>query len=181
MAHPQKGRLAREPFGPRLRWVRAASAAYGVAYLKRTIAHLRVRRYRRIPGPSTLSRMQRLFSVFPGGWPGVGLLLLRLSVAAACLQAYIRCETHSTWFLFALIPMSACLCAGALTPVAALLALALQLTAVALWVNGAYLVVITILDASALALLGPGAYSLDALRFGRRVILAESWRDRDSD
>jgi hypothetical protein len=41
------------------------------------------------------------------------------------------------------------------------------------------LVVITIIDAAALALLGPGAYSLDALRFGRRVIFAESWRDGD--
>jgi hypothetical protein len=55
------------------------------------------------------------------------------------------------------------------------------LTAAAnLRVNGTSLLVITIIDAAALALLGPGAYSLDALRFGRRVVLAESRRDRDS-
>jgi hypothetical protein len=48
-------------------------------------------------------------------------------------------------------------------------------------VNGADLVVSTIIDAAALALLGPGAYSLDARRFGRRVIFAESWRDVDCE
>lgn len=123
--------------------------------------------------------MQRLFSVFPRGWPGIGLLLLRVSVAAACLQAYARSETRNAWVLLALIPMSACLCAGALTPLVAVLALVMQLTAGAMRMNGAELVVTTIIDATALALLGPGAYSLDALRFGRRVILAESGRDRD--
>ena len=125
--------------------------------------------------------MQRLFSVFPRGWPGIGLLLLRLSVAAACLQAYARYDTHASWALLAIIPTSACLCAGALTPLAAALALAIQLTAAAMRVNGTDLVVITIIDATALAVLGPGAYSLDGLRFGRRVILAEPWSDRDAE
>ena len=93
--------------------------------------------------------MQRWFSAFPPGWPGIGPLLLRISVAAACLLAYMRCETRAAWVLATLIAMSACLCAGALT--------------------------------AALALLGSGAYSLDALRFGRRVIFAESWRDGDCE
>jgi hypothetical protein len=125
--------------------------------------------------------MQRLFSIFPRGWPGIGLLLLRISVAATCLQAYARWETHAAWLLLALVPLSACLCAGALTPLVAVLTLAMQLTAAAMRVNGADLVVSTIIDAAALALLGPGAYSLDARRFGRRVILAESWRDVDCE
>ena len=112
----------------------------------------------------------------------MGLLLLRISVAVAVLLAYIQCEKRAAWVLPALIPMSAFLCAGALTPLAAVLAVALELTAAAnVRVNGAGLIVITIIDAAALALLGPGAYSLDALRFGRRVIFAESWRDGDSE
>ena len=120
--------------------------------------------------------------MFPPGWPGIGLLLLRISVAAACLLAYIQCETRAAWVLPTVIPMSACLCAGALIPLAAVLAVALELTAArSLRVNGAGLLVITIIDAAALALLGPGAYSLDALRFGRRVILAQSWRDGGSE
>jgi hypothetical protein len=126
--------------------------------------------------------MQRLFSVFPLGWPGIGLLLLRMSVAAACLLAYIQCDTLAAWVVPTLIPTTACLCAGALTPLAAVLALALELNAAAnLRANGAGLVIITIIDAAALALLGPGGYSLDALRFGRRVIFAESSRDGDSE
>ena len=125
--------------------------------------------------------MQRLFSVFPRGWPGVGLLLLRISVAAACLQTYARHDTRASWALLASIPTSACLCAGALTPLAAALAFAMQLTAAAMRVNGTDLPIITIIDATALALLGPGAYSLDALRFGRRVILAEPWSDPDGE
>jgi hypothetical protein len=125
--------------------------------------------------------MQRLFSEFPRGWPGIGLLLLRISVAAACLQACVGCEAGTAWVLLGLIPLCASLCLGALTPLAAALAVALELTAAANCVNGASLVVITIIDAVALALLGPGAYSLDALRFGRRVILAESWRDVDCE
>ena len=142
---------------------------------------MRVCRYPLPLAPSNLFSMQRLFSLFPPGWPGIGLLALRISVAAGCLLAYIQCETRAAWVLPTLIPMSACLCAGALTPLAAVLAVALELTAAAnLRVNGAGLVVITIIDAAALALLGPGAYSLDALRFGRRVIFAESWRYGDS-
>jgi hypothetical protein len=119
--------------------------------------------------------------MFPRGWPGIALALLRLSVAAACLQT----STHragSAWVLLADIPLCASLCAGALTPLAAVLAVALQLSAAAdLLVSSAGCVVITILDAAALALLGPGAYSLDALRFGRRVISAESHRDLRSE
>jgi len=75
----------------------------------------------------------------------------------ACQQTYTGCETRADRLLFALIPMSACLCAGALTLCAAILASAMRLTAAALWVNGSHLVVITIFDASALALLGPEA------------------------
>ena len=82
--------------------------------------------------------MQRLFSAFPPGWPGIGLLLLRISVAAACLLAYMRCETRAAWVLPTLIAMSACLCAGALTPLVAALAVAVELTVAAkLRVNGA--------------------------------------------
>ena len=116
--------------------------------------------------------------MFPQGWPGVGLLLLRLSVAAGCLQACARRETPAVWLLPELVALCASLCAGAFTPLAALLAAALQLPGAAkLSVTNGGLVVVTILEAAALALLGPGAYSLDALRFGRRVILAEPRRD----
>ena len=119
--------------------------------------------------------------MFPRGWPGIGLLLLRISVAAASLQACVGREACTAWELLGVIPLCASLCLGALTPLAAVLAVALEFTAAANCINGAGLVVITIIDAVALALLGPGAYSLDALRFGRRVVLAKSWRDVDCE
>jgi putative oxidoreductase len=119
--------------------------------------------------------------MFPRGWPGLGLLLLRVSVAAAILNSCSRLESTVAWVLPALVLLSAALCVGVLTPVAAVLAVALQLRVAAnLSVTSAGLVVTAILDALALAVLGPGAYSLDAYRFGRREFLLPSRRDRDS-
>ena len=120
--------------------------------------------------------------MFPRGWPGFGLLLLRVSVAAGCLQGCAQHEAREAWVQLALVALSASLCAGVLTPLTAALAVTLQLTvAVNQCVGSTGFVAITILEATALALLGPGAYSLDALRFGRRVILAESGRDGGGD
>jgi len=116
--------------------------------------------------------MQRLFSIFPSGWPGVALLLLRGSVAlAVLLPAYGHDQALPGLALLALILLSATLCAGFLTPVVAVLAAAVHLAAalsVSMGNDGATVVVIV--DALALALLGPGAYSIDARRFGRRLV-----------
>jgi hypothetical protein len=88
---------------------------------------------------------------------------------------------HGAWKLLVLIPLSACLCAGVLTPIVAGLGLVLQVTVATTQVDGIGLPATAIAASAALALLGPGAYSLDALRFGRRVILAETWRDLDCE
>ena len=142
---------------------------------------MRVCRYQQPLGPSNLFDVQNLFSEFPRGWPGIGLLLLRISVATACLQACVGCAACTAWILLGFILLCASLCLGALTPLAAALAVAVGLIAAANCINGAGLVVITMIDAVALAVLGPGAYSLDARLFGRRVVLAESWRDVDCE
>jgi hypothetical protein len=74
--------------------------------------------------------------------------------------------------LGALVLLAACLCAGFLTPIVAILALSVQvLVWSSLSVDGAGMTAIALLDALALALLGPGAYSIDAYRFGRRVVV----------
>lgn len=105
--------------------------------------------------------------MFPEGGPGVGLLLLRLSVALSLLL-------HPSGGALArgVLTLPAIgLCLGVLTP---LLAVVCGLYACygLLVMGGATLpeAVGALLAASALALLGPGAYSLDARLFGRRVI-----------
>jgi putative oxidoreductase len=119
--------------------------------------------------------------MFPRGGPGIGLLFLRLSVAATTLHACSSPESLAAWVLVALVVVSATLCIGALTPFAAVLAVALQLrAATSVSVVGSGMVVTAVLDALALAVLGPGAYSLDAHRFGRREVILLPPRDRES-
>jgi len=70
------------------------------------------------------------------------------------------------------VPLSACLCVGFLTPIVAILALLFQVLAwSSLSIDSAGMTAIALLDALALAMLGPGAYSIDAYRFGRRVVV----------
>ena len=116
--------------------------------------------------------MQRLFSMFPPGLPGFALLLLRGSVAlAVLLEGYAHRQGLSGVVLGALISLSAALCAGFLTPIAAALALAIQVAWASVGNGGMEAHGVAILDALALALLGPGAYSVDSYRFGRRVVV----------
>lgn len=117
--------------------------------------------------------VQRLFSMFPPGLPGIGLLLLRASVAAALLlEHYAYRGTVSNWALVAATLVCLAISVGYMTPLAAIAGLVLH--ALLLFRFGAmdtWMIVILVLDAVALALLGPGAYSVDGARFGRRVVV----------
>jgi hypothetical protein len=118
--------------------------------------------------------MQRLFSMFPRGLPGLALLLLRISVACCLLlNVFGRREALAGWLLASSLLLAAALVIGLLTPVVALLALALDLAvpmSCAVGLQGAGYIGVAALNALALSILGPGSYSLDAFRFGRRVI-----------
>lgn len=112
--------------------------------------------------------------MFPQGGPGVALLLLRISVGATIL---INAANHlGIWSvrpLFAgAVLMAGLLAIGLFTPVVAVLAC---LAAIANFVMGlgstSLPLVFPVLNATAIALLGPGAYSLDARLFGRRVVV----------
>src|SRR5258708_12235797 len=110
--------------------------------------------------------MQRLFSMFPPGWPGVALLILRGSVATALLlQGYGHRLWLSGWMLGIVVQLCACLCVGFLTPIVAILALLFHgLVWSSLSIVSAGMTTIALLDALALPMLVPGAYSIDANR-----------------
>src|ERR1700743_1230100 len=71
--------------------------------------------------------VQRLFSMFPRGWPGVGLLVLRSSVAIGLLGDRLsQYPTPSGWIRATVILLCLPLSAGYLTPFAAAAALVLH-------------------------------------------------------
>ena len=120
--------------------------------------------------------MRRLFSTFAPGWPGVGLLLLRLVTGiAAIVQGVTKLQAgvpFGTILLQALGMIAGILLlAGLWTPVTGSLTAALELWD---WIStNPSDPLSTILLASigaALALLGPGAWSVDARLFGWKRI-----------
>jgi len=117
--------------------------------------------------------MQRLFSMFPPGWPGFGLLLLRCSVAIGLLiEVFADRQGLSGWTSGAAMLLSMALLAGYLTPIAAVSGLLFHgLIGLRLGVHNVAVEIAVSLDLIALACVGPGAYSVDAFRLGRRVVV----------
>ena len=130
--------------------------------------------------------LQRFFSTFPGRGPGAGLFLLRAvagGVTALHGGLYLTQSTDPKAMAWALgllaIVSGVALVVGFLTPGAAVAVGAATLLLEASWtstpvsvvqLNGAAALLVAV-NAIALALLGPGAHSIDAYLFGRREII----------
>ena len=116
--------------------------------------------------------MQRLFSTFPCGLPGAGLLLLRAAVAVPLVYAVPRTVASSPPAILEVIAAGAAilLMIGLWTPLAGALIAVVELGLAVLhpaeaWMYGHFATM-----GAALAMLGPGGCSLDAHLFGRKQI-----------
>jgi len=113
--------------------------------------------------------------MFPGGWPGAGLLVLRVAAAIPLmfvgsleLRGVPHSWVHATQFLA--ISVGFLLLAGLWTPVAGALK-----TVIELWIlfspgDAAVAHLLRAMLGVSLVMLGPGAWSVDARLFGRKRI-----------
>jgi hypothetical protein len=116
----------------------------------------------------------KLFVSFPGECQGVGLLILRIGVASVVVRDLPEgFTTESSWLMVLVRAVLALVISiGFLTPIAAVAGCVIEVFG--LHGSGSVsesLATFSIVDMAALALAGPGAYSLDARLFGRRLIV----------
>lgn len=132
--------------------------------------------------------MQRLFSTFPNGWPGAGLLLVRLCLTTALIGVGVVGFRSPAVDVLTSVENATALAAGTLllaglwTPlVGSLAALEEAARAVSLYslsqeaaLVHAFLAVLSV----SVAMLGPGAWSIDARLFGRKRFDLDRTRSR---
>ena len=123
--------------------------------------------------------MQRLFSTFANGWPGAGLLLLRLLTAVVLIHFGIASVLEAAPMAITVLQIIGAgagilLLIGLWTPVAGTLA-----AVVKVWIalsrifsnsGDPWMVFIQAVLGAVLAMVGPGAWSIDARLFGRKRI-----------
>ena len=116
--------------------------------------------------------MQRLFSTFPGGPPGAGLLLLRAALALPLIYAGIAAASSPNPAVAELILAAAAilLLVGFWTPISGGLIAVMELGLAWSRPEAPWALLQVVALCAALALLGPGGYSLDARLFGRKQI-----------
>jgi len=131
-------------------------------------------------------QLHRLFSAFPAGFPGVGLLLLRVVVSTTLVGHGILCVLSSeritpvvSLSTTLLLLSGVCVLIGFLTPILSLLAGLECLGIASSWspfqlispFESKLALIPIVAIAAAIAFLGPGAFSLDARLFGWKEIV----------
>ena len=118
--------------------------------------------------------MQRLFSSFADGWPGAGLLLLRLLSGGGLLYSGISSAWSSPHH--AMVPSilasgaGVLVAAGLYTPVAGVVAAIAEAWIAYAHAGNLWAAIGLMVLSLSLAMIGPGAWSIDARLFGRKQI-----------
>ena len=128
--------------------------------------------------------MQRLFSSFADGWPGAGLLLLRLLSGGGLIYSGVALGWAGRYH--ALIPAvlaagaGVLLAAGLYTPLAGVVAALAEAWIAFSHPGNLWAPIGRICLGLGLAMIGPGAWSIDARLFGRKQIDPSNF-ESDSD
>ncbi|MBC8164236.1 MAG: hypothetical protein H7Y20_00015 [Bryobacteraceae bacterium] len=119
--------------------------------------------------------MQRLFSTFANGWPGVGILLQRGLVGSILVYCGFRHVVEGPPGL-CMVPEIVGVAAGLLlvlglwTPVAGTVASVVQVWVILAGAHQPLIAVTAGTLGATIAMIGPGAWSIDARIFGRKHI-----------
>ena len=129
----------------------------------------------RMPYAEKALILQRLFSTFANGWPGIGLLLQRLLTATALLCYGIGHLTEPSHFASTVPYMIAAgagifLLVGLWTPVVGMVVAIVEVWIVCSRAGDPSVPLILAALGATLAMVGPGAWSIDARLFGRKHI-----------
>ena len=123
--------------------------------------------------------MRRLFSSFARGWPGVGLLVLRVAAGSSLIaRATFVLRSTPTFgtglFQFFIVIAGLLLIAGLWTPVVTIVMMLVELWRIISRHGDPTSDILLGALALAIALLGPGAWSVDARLFGWKRIDIDS-------
>lgn len=128
--------------------------------------------------------MRRLFSTFADGWPGVGILLIRLVVGSVLVAqgfSILRTQPPFQQAALEIVAMAggALLIVGLWTPVAGSVIALFEVLNVTALSGDPWTSTVRGTLGVALALLGPGAWSVDAWLFGWKRIDIRDTRDHN--
>jgi putative oxidoreductase len=119
--------------------------------------------------------LRRLYSTFAGGWPGIGLILMRLVVGIALVNGAAIALLNPSAIPIAIISIllataAILLIIGLCTPIVGTFVAVIEICRVALISADRLLYLLLATIGAALAMLGPGLWSVDARLFGWKRI-----------